>query len=532
MKPVSVIGRVLALMVTLALPAPASADDAAEPVCRNCEQVAAFYAAREERLAWTGWGHTARYLALIEAIRDAETHGLNPQDYHLVRLLAGNPYWPDRALDEIATDAYLSLAAHLEFGRLDPVSVVPSWNAAHPETDLGIYLESALSSGAVRASLEALAPSNREYQALRDALVLYRALAETGPFPTIEDGPLLRPGDTDPRVPSLRARLIPALPALPEDAEAGEGEGDAPDEAPDPDLYDEALADAVRAFQARSALEADGLVGGRTLAMLNMTPAERIDRLRVNLERWRWLPHDFGRRHIRVNIAGFKLEAFGENGIEQRHKVIIGCTYRRTPVFSGAITYLVLNPWWETPHSLAVRDKLPSFRRDPDRVERLGFQVLDRDGQEVDPETIDWDEVSASDFPYRLRQAPGPLNALGQVKFIFPNPHSVYLHDTPDQELFEHTRRDFSSGCIRVHDAVGLAGWVLAETPDWSAASIAEVLDSGPETPVALTERLPVHILYFTIEMAPGGGLRFLDDLYERDGGVLAALDEGPPPLE
>lgn len=531
MKPVSVIGRILALAIALTLSAPVSADDTAEPTCRNCEQVAAFYAAREERLAWTGWGHAARYLALIEAIRDAETHGLVPADYHLDRLLAGNPYWPDRALDETATDAYLSLASHLEFGRLDPVSVVPSWNARHPETDLGVYLESALSSGAVRASLEALAPSNREYQALRYALALYRTLAEAEPWPTIEDGPLLRPGDIDPRVPSLRARLIPSLPSLPEDAEGGQGEDDAPD-APDRELYDEALADAVRAFQTRAALEADGLVGGRTLAMLNMTPAERIDRLRVNLERWRWLPHDFGRRHIRVNIAGFKLEAFGEEGIERRHKVIIGCTYRRTPVFSGAITYLVLNPWWETPHSLAVRDKLPAFRRDPGRVRRLGFQVLDEDGQEVDPDTIDWDEVSARDFPYRLRQAPGPLNALGRVKLIFPNPHSVYLHDTPDQELFEHTRRDFSSGCIRVHDAVGLAGWALSETPDWGEAEIAEVLESGVETAVPLAERVPVHVLYFTIEPAPGGGLRFLDDLYERDGGVLAALDEGPPPLE
>jgi len=518
----------------MVLPAPAFAADAAQ-ACRGCEQVAAFYAARGERLAWTGRGHAARYLALIEAIRDAQTHGLNAQDYHLERLLAGNPYWPNRALDEIATDAYLTLAAHIEFGRLDPVSVEPSWSAGHPETDLGAYLETALSSGAVRASLEALAPANREYQALRDALALYRALAEAGPWPVIEDGPLLRPGDTDPRVPALRARLIPSLPTLPggegEGDEVGQGEAGAP-EAGDPNLYDPALAEAVRAFQARSALEADGLVGGRTLTMLNMDPAERIDRLRVNLERWRWLPHDLGRRHIRVNIAGFKLEAWGENGIERRHDVIIGCTYRRTPVFSGAITYLVLNPWWETPHSLAVRDKLPAFRRDPDRVERFGFQVLDQDGQEVDPEMIDWDEVTASEFPYRLRQAPGPLNALGRVKFIFPNPHSVYLHDTPDQALFEHTRRDFSSGCIRVHDAVGLAGWALAETPDWSAEGIAEVLETGVETPIPLAERVPVHVLYFTVEPAPGGGLRFLDDLYERDGGVLAALDEGPPPLE
>lgn len=525
-----VIAGVLALLIgSGALARPAS-DAGAAPACRACEQVEAFYAARDGMLAWTGPGHAARYRDLIVAIEDAQTHGLNPADYHLEHLLTASPYWPNRSLDEIATDAYLTLAAHLEFGRLDPTRVEPNWTAWHPQVDLSAYLESALSASAVAASLEALAPANREYQALRRALALYRLVAESGPWPVIDDGPMLRPGDVDPRVRQLRARLIPALPEL---AQAeGEGEGDEAAEAADPELYDAVLEEAVRAFQARSALEADGLVGGRTLAMLNMTPEERIALLRINLERWRWLPHDLGRRHIRVNIAGFALEARAEGVVERRHDVIIGCTYRQTPVFSGAITYIVVNPWWETPHRLAVSDKLPSFRRDPSRVERLGFQVLDRDAQPVDPDTIDWNAVSAGDFPYRLRQAPGPLNALGRVKLIFPNPHSVYLHDTPDQDLFEHTRRDFSSGCIRVRDALGLAEWVLAETPDWSAERLAETVESGLETPVTLTERVPVHVLYFTIEPTAGGGLRFLDDLYERDGGVLAALDESPPPLE
>ncbi len=423
----------LALALVSSAVAQSARNEEAAPPCRACDQVAAFYALRGGALAWTGPGHAARYSALIGAIENAETHGLTPADYHLERLLVGNPHRPDRALDALATDAYLTLAAHLEFGRLDPTSVEPDWTAGHPDRDLGAYLNSALSTGAVAASLEALAPSNREYQALRQALALYRLVAEAGPWPVIEDGPVLRPGDVDPRVRQLRARLIPSLPTLPSGEEA------APQaEAVDPELYDEMLADAVRAFQARSALEADGLVGGRTLAMLNMPAAARIDRLRVNMERWRWLPHALGRRHIRVNLAGFQLEAWAEGGVERRHNVIIGCTYRRTPVFSGVITYIVLNPWWETPHRLAVLDKLPAFQRDPDAVERLGFHVLDEAGEEVDPATIDWNAFTAGDFPYRLRQAPGPLNALGRVKLIFPNPHSVYLHDTPDQALFEH----------------------------------------------------------------------------------------------
>jgi murein L,D-transpeptidase YcbB/YkuD len=193
---------------------------------------------------------------------------------------------------------------------------------------------------------------------------------------------------------------------------------------------------------------------------------------------------------------------------------------------------MVLNPWWETPPSLAVRDKLPAFRSDPASVRRLGFQVIDRSGSIVDPDTIDWSAVPAQGFPYRLRQAPGPQNALGEVKFMFPNSHNVYLHDTPTRGLFSQTRRDFSSGCVRVRDPLALAEWVLAETPDWSAARIQTVTAGDTETRASLARSIPVHILYWTAVPDETTGIRFVDDLYDRDQNLIAALALAPPPLE
>lgn len=302
--------------------------------------------------------------------------------------------------------------------------------------------------------------------------------------------------------------------------------------AQDAELYDETLAESVRVFQRRASLDPDGVIGERTLRQLNVSTAERVAQLEANLERWRWLPDDLGRRHIRVNIADFSLEARADGVVERRHDVIVGRLYRRTPVFSASMSYVVVNPWWETPHSLAVRDKLPAFQRDPATVTHLGFQVVSREGAVVDPATIDWTSLSASNFPYRIRQSPGPMNALGEVKLMFPNRHNVYLHDTPTRDLFAQTRRDFSSGCVRVRDPLALTAWALAETPGWTPERVTALAAGSTETPVTLARAVPVHILYWTAVMDDATGVRFVDDLYNRDGRLLAALSEAPPPLE
>ncbi len=469
-----------------------------------------FYQQRDFQPAWTGAACAEALSALVEAIQASETHGLDSGLYHRDVLTRPDACAAD--IELLATDAWLTLASHLYFGRVRPLSVEPDWSAERPSFDFAAPLEKAVASGQIRDTLLGLAPDQPYYQALRAALAQFRDYQEAGGWGQVDAGPTLRLGDSGLRVEQLRSRLLHSglLEAQPLSNESA---------------FDEALEAAVKAFQLRANLEPDGVVGPMTLAQLNLDVDHRIDQLRVNLERWRWLPDHLGERHIRVNIPDFHLEARAEGGVEQEHRVIVGKLARNTPVFSGRIQYLVLNPWWETPRKLAVQDKLPLFRKDPAAVQRLGFEVMGADGKRVDASTIDWASLSAAQFPYRLRQRPGPLNALGQVKLMFPNPHQVFLHDTPTRGLFAKVRRDFSSGCIRVEDALGLTQWVLEQTAGWDRARIDAAVASGAETRVTLSKTVPVHILYLTV--VPGGsdGVRFIDDLYGRDPAALAALD-------
>lgn len=250
----------------------------------------------------------------------------------------------------------------------------------------------------------------------------------------------------------------------------------------------------------------------------------RILSLNASLERLRHLSREASPRQIYANIPGFEVIAYEGAEEASRHRAIFGQLGRRTPEFSDAIEFIVLNPWWEVPASIARADKLPQFRRDPRAAARLGYQILDRAGQRVDPSTIDWTSVPASPFPYRLRQAPGPANALGQVKFMFPNPHDVYLHDTPDRALFERTQRTFSSGCIRVENPIDLAEWTLEETPGWDRARIDAALATGLETRAVLAMSVPIHIVYLTAFPAADHSIAYSPDIYGRNATLLAAL--------
>jgi len=447
---------------------------------------------------------------LLSALKGISSHGLNPEDYNLGALEAarGDPAERDR----LATAAWLMAASHLLQGKLNPVSIEPSWTIPARQADISASLSSALESGEISATLEALAPQQPVYQAMRAELAAQQA-AEALKIITVEEGPALKSGMSGPRVASLRARLS-QLGRL--EARAGS------------DNFDEATKTAVETFQASEGLDSDGVAGAATIRLLNKGIEARIAQLRVNLERWRWLPDSLGRRHLRANIASFEVTAF-ENGISQStHLTIVGKPYRRTPVFSDEIEYIVFNPWWETPDSLARADKLPMFQKDPGTIGRLGFQVLDRSNKVVDPASIDWASLKPSNFPYRLRQAPGPMNALGQVKIMFPNPYNVYLHDTPTRGLFAERQRAFSSGCLRTQFPIELSKWLLSETSGWDAAKVDAAVASGKETRATLSTRIPVHILYLTTVSDGLGGIRYLDDIYDRDSAVLTALQSAP----
>ncbi|WP_417488569.1 L,D-transpeptidase family protein [Maricaulis sp.] len=493
---------------------------------------------------WTGPAAEPALLKdLVTAIRASSSHGLAPQDYFLAQLEAVDSIRSDPATDALATRAFLSLAGHLLAGRFDPVRFEPDWTAPRRTRDLHAWLDLARANGDIAARLEALAPDEPGYTALRNALPRFEAIVQAGGWPLIDAGPELRPGDRSPRVAQLRARLEASgdLVPLPIPAETGEQASDVTDpvtpesssaEPADPEVFDAILQTAVEAFQQASRLDVDGRVGSQTLHELNLGADHRVAQIRANLERYRWLPADMGRRHIRVNIPDFSLEARNEGVVERRHDAIVGLSYRPTPVFSAEMTYIVVNPWWETPRSIAVRNELPLFRRDPGAVTRLGFQVLDRDGNLVDPALIDWNTVPARDFPYRLRQAPGPLNALGEVKLIFPNPHNVYLHDTSNRELFAHNRRCYSSGCVRLRDPFELADWVIAETPDLTPEGLREIAAGNTETRLPLAEPIPVYLLYWTAVHDPSTGIRFVADLYQKDDELIAALEVTPSLME
>lgn len=414
------------------------------------------------------------------------------------------------------SDAFLIVGSHFLAGRLNPETLDSEWLANRRHRDLAPLLGEVAAGADAGSLLESLLPTAPEYAALTRRLGELRQLLDSGGWSTIDAGPTLRPGDESPRVAQIASRL----------RASGDHSGD------DSKLFDASLETALVAWQARHGLTADGIVGRATLAALNVPVQQRINQLIVNLERWRWLPETLGERYIIVNIAGFELAVVEQGERTLSMRVVVGRPFRRTPVFSETVRYLVLNPSWEVPSRIATQDKLPLIREDPAYLAQQGFQLLEgwgADERVVDPATVDWDNMTARNFNYRLRQGPGPLNALGQVKFMFPNRFSVYLHDTPARELFNEDARAFSSGCIRLQQPLDLAALLLADDPRWTRAAIDEAIAGGREQSVSLRRPIAVHLLYWTAWVDENGALQFRDDIYGRDQPVMQELREDPP---
>lgn len=447
-------------------------------------------------------------------------HGLRAADYHAraLRALRGSMDVGALVDTELAlSDAFLTIASHLLAGRLDPRTLDPQWVAARRERDLVPYLVRAAGSSAPDGVLAELLPREKGYGILVDLLAALRRERDAAGWPTVSPGPTLHLGDAGQRVTSLAQRLAAS--------------GDLPLTAAEASTFDSDLASGVKRFQARHGLTPDGVVGPATLRALNVPIQSRIDQIIVNLERWRWLPEDLGERYVIVNIAGFELQVVDHDETQLAMKVVVGTTYRRTPVFSGRISYIVFNPSWEVPPSIAVKDKLPLIKANPGYLAEQNFTLLQgwgADERVVDPATVDWSRITARSFPFRLRQAPGPGNALGQIKFMFPNPFSVYLHDTPSRELFARESRSFSSGCIRLENPPALAEYLLQDA-GWDADAVAAAVRAGREQTVRLKTAVPVHLLYWTTWVDADGMVQFRDDVYGRDKAVMDELRETPP---
>lgn len=486
-----------------------------------------FYEDRGFEPAWFV-GDMKALVELVGVVERAGEHGLDPSVYHLEAL----QQWETTArllsveervaVELLASDAFLVLGSHLLHGRVNPETINPEWLANRRSAELHGVLAQAIASGDIAGTLDGLAPQQPRYRTMVTARQRLLEVESAGGWPTVAAGPRLEVGVEDERVPLLRTRL------------RASGDLGAPDpwETEDDPIFDEALRRAVSAFQSRHGLDADGVVGPATLAALNVPAGERARQIALNLERWRWLPADLGDRHIEVNIAGFDVRVVEHGRTVRRHRAVVGRQYRQTPSFSGNMTYLVLSPYWHVPPTIAAVDKFPGIQRDPATIAAQRMTLLEQGtNQPVDPSVVDWANLTGQSFNrlYRLRQDPGPSNALGQVKFMFPNRHNVYLHDTPSRELFDRTSRNFSSGCIRVENPLDLAEYLLADEPGWDRARIEEAARGTGETTVRLSRSVPVHLLYWTAWADENGVLQFRADVYQRDGVVAAALDADPP---
>ena len=477
-----------------------------------------FYERRGFKAAW----RMEALEQLERAIEHSFDEGLNPDNYHRRAisefvLKARSAVASGDLLAEydiLATDALIRLAYNLYFGKADPEALDPDWDLVPviAGKDPVSFIEQAVASGRIGVSLSELSPQHPIYQNLKAALARYRGIATQGEWPRVPDGPTLKLGMKNERVAVLRRRLATT-------DELGEDVGaDAP-------VFDDAVQTAVKAFQRRHHLSDNGAVGPATLRALQVPVGRRIDQIRVNLERARWLLRDVPASFVLADIAGFEVIVFRDGEPIWRSRVQVGKPYRRTPIFRATIAYLVLNPTWTVPPVILSKDTLPAIRRNPAYLAEKNLRVIDHQGREVDPRGIDWGQSSGKGFPYLLRQDPGPDNALGRVKFVFPNKHDVYLHDTPSKGLFERDVRAFSSGCIRVERPFELAELLLNDPLNWSREKIQAAVDGKQTRTVKLESPMPILLYYWTAQGQPDGNALFKTDVYGRDDAVLKAID-------
>lgn len=489
--------------------------------------LSAFYFARAYRPIWIGRnGAAGRARGLIEALKATADHGLPSERYTVSELEAALDAFEAGPRDAAAAaelerrlaETYLTAARDLSRGMLRPRDVSRRIDVSRPEAPTETLLTAAAETTSMSSLLTELAPQTRDYAELKAVFAALGGEASAGGWGApVTARRSLRPFDRGDAVDALRARLIALgdLPASTPRATHPET-GDT--------LFDTAVEQAVRAFQARHGLAIDGVAGANTLAALNVDAAERRAQIAVNLERARWRNMNRGDRHIQVNIPDYHVDVLDDGASIYRSRVVVGKRRHQTPEFSDEMTHVIINPYWHVPYSIATEEFLPQLRDAPGALARRNIHVYTQGGRRVDPWSVDWWNLDRGYFPYRLRQGPGRSNALGDVKFIFPNHHAVYLHDTPSKKLFAKPQRAFSHGCIRVAKPRLLAETLMAAQMDDAVREYDRLTSASGERPVKMDEKVDVHLLYRTAWVDQTGVLQLRGDLYGRDALMAAEL--------
>jgi murein L,D-transpeptidase YcbB/YkuD len=451
----------------------------------------------------------------LEFIASASEHGLNPEHYQYKLLQQLDPSASKteaQLYDLLLTDGLLKYISDIAVGRLDPAIVDPKWSIPRAPFDAAAFLQHALQAENFKESLDMLYPKSDQYRKLQSAVMRFQDHIDQGGWAVVPETPLLRPGDIHHNIPAIRERL------------AFEDNTLVPDTLNTSSHYDERLKRTILKFQRRYSLKIDGLIGPETLNAMNVSASARLQQIKINMERLRWLPNDLGKRYIIVNLANYRLTAIDEDKIKLDMRVIVGQTKRPTPSFASKMTHVVFNPYWNVPRKLALLDLLPRQRNNPDYFQNYSIRIFDHNNgkrTEIDPDSIDWSSINYREFPYTLRQDPGKKNALGRLKFLLPNKWSINLHDTPAKGLFNRDIRNFSSGCIRVEDPLALANFSLSGI--YNQKTIADIFSSNDNFTTRLKDPLSVYAVYVTV-WPNENEIIFSPDSYQRDQRMAESL--------
>ena len=479
-----------------------------------------FYKNRDYKPAW---GNMDNVIQLMNSINNSYYEGLIPEDYHLERINnllkknKRNPKEKDIAdIDLLLTDAIILYVSHLRQGKVDQSLLREGWDMSPntiPENAQDL-LEKSLDNNDITGPLQRALPDNFMYVHLKQGLADYRFIEKNGGWPEIPEGETLKLGMKDPRVVLIKKYLSIT--------------GDMKEHANNlnDSVYDSSVEIAIKNFQYRHNLNQDGVLGKGTLAMMNIPIEKRIQEIRINMDRSRWVIHHFPADFLVVNIAGYNVRRITNGKVVYYSRVIVGKHYHATPIFMGKLRYIEINPTWTLPYSIATKETLPKLKKDPEYLAKKNMIIMDRSGVELDPATIDFNSLSRGNFPYTLRQKAGPNNALGEVKFMFPNKYAVYLHDTPGRSLFATEERAYSHGCIRLEDKWTLLFSLMNDPDVWNMDKVNEVLASGKTTRVNLETPIDILLLYWTAGADVENQMFFNKDIYDRDPEVLELLDK------